>query len=253
MPDEQPAALVTNASDFAGPPAVDALLQAGYRVLAHDRTFAQPDVWQRFAEQRGGLERIESAAPDACIAEAFERAGRLDAIVSNDHHPAKSLATEALPVEELRISLERLVVDPFVLVGAAVPQLKRQGGGNIVMITSNRTRLPMAGGAIPDAARAGANALVRSLAIELAPHDIALNAVAPNFLYSEAYYPKAVFKESAAGRAYVRDSVPLGRLGEPREMGELFVFLAGAKARFLTGAIIDFSGGWPVGAARPEA
>ena len=77
--------------------------------------------------------------------------------------------------------------------------------------------------------------------------------MAPNFLYSEAYYPKAVFKESTAGRDYVRDSVPLGRLGEPREMGELIVFLAGAKARFLTGAVIDFAGGWPVGAARPEA
>ena len=244
-------ALVTNCTDFAGPAAVDGLRSAGWRVLAHDRSFADDAAWAAHAEARPGLHRIVAGEPAAVIAEAFDRAGRVDAIISNDHHPARLLPTQELPTEELRANLERLIVDPFVLIGAATPHLKAQGGGTVVMITSNRTRLPMKGGAIPDAARAGQNALVASFAIELAEINVALNAIAPNFLYSEAYYPKAVFEATQAGRDYVKASVPAGRLGEHSEMSELIVFLAGAQSKFMTGAIIDWSGGWPVGAARP--
>lgn len=244
-------ALVTNAADFAGPGAVLGLLEAGWRVLAHDRSFASDAAWASFSRDRDRLERIEAVEPEAVIQEAFARAGRLDALVSNDHHPARLQPSMDLPIEDLRANLERLVVDPFVGVGAAVPHFKAQGCGNIVMITSNRTRLPQPGGAIPDAARAGQNALVESFARELAPDNIVINAVAPNFLYSEAYYPKAIFERTEAGRDYVAREVPVGRLGDPAEIGELIAFLAGAKSRFMTGAIIDWSGGWPVGTPRP--
>jgi NAD(P)-dependent dehydrogenase (short-subunit alcohol dehydrogenase family) len=120
------------------------------------------------------------------------------------------------------------------------------------MITSNRTRLPLSGAAFPDAARAAANALVRSLAVDCARDGIVVNAVAPNFLYSETYYPKAVFELTETGRAHVRQNVPVGRLARQEEIGEIIVFLASVETRFLTGAIIDFSGGWPFGAPRPE-
>ena len=248
---EPKTALVTNCTDFAGPPAVDGLRAAGWRVFAHDRSFADDAAWGRFAASRPGLERLAAVDPEAVSAETFDRVERLDAIISNDHWPAKLALAETLPVADLRDNLERLIVDPFVLIGAAIPHLKAQRGGNVVMITSNRTRLPQKGAALPDAARAGQNALVKSFAIELAEHGVALNAIAPNFLYSEAYYPKAVFEQTEAGRNHVRDSVLAGRLGEPEEMSELILFLAGAKSRFMTGAIIDWSGGWPMGAPRP--
>ena len=74
------------------------------------------------------------------------------------------------------------------------------------MITSNRTRLPLPGGAIPDAARAGLNALVKSLSLELAPHGIPVNAIAPNYLYSETYFPRARFIDDPAGRRLDRTS-----------------------------------------------
>jgi NAD(P)-dependent dehydrogenase (short-subunit alcohol dehydrogenase family) len=109
----------------------------------------------------------------------------------------------------------------------------------------------MPGGAIPDAARAGSNALVRSFAIELAPFEIAVNAIAPNFLFSEAYYPQATFIEDPRGKAYVEAAVPAKRLGRPDEIGELIRFMATTQARFLTGAIIDFAGGWPASPTRP--
>jgi NAD(P)-dependent dehydrogenase (short-subunit alcohol dehydrogenase family) len=69
--------------------------------------------------------------------------------------------------------------------------------------------------------------------------------VAPNYLYSEAYYPRARFIDEPEGRAQIAAKVPLGRLGRPEEIGELIGFLASGRAPFVTGQVIDFTGGWP--------
>lgn len=247
----KPVALVSNAIGFAGPPAVQALLDAGFRVVAHDPAFADSKAWADFASARSDLDAIPGGAAEEIVSQVLDLHGRLSVVVSNDHHPAASLSLDAALLEELQQNLEKLVEFPFRLVRAALPALRRQGGGNIVMVTSNRTRLPLSGAAFPDAARAAANAMVRSLAIDCAKDGIIVNAVAPNFLYSEAYYPRAVFKDGEIGRAYVRENVPVGRLAEPHEIGEVIGFLATVKTRFLTGAVIEFSGGWPFGPPRP--
>ncbi|HJV93134.1 MAG TPA: SDR family oxidoreductase, partial [Azonexus sp.] len=64
-------------------------------------------------------------------------------------------------------------------------------------------------------------------------------------LYSEAYYPRAKFIDDPAGKAQIAAKVPLGRLGEPREIGELIAFLASGRSPFTTGQVINFTGGWP--------
>jgi len=79
-----------------------------------------------------------------------------------------------------------------------------------------------------------------------------VNAIAPNYLYSETYYPRSRFVDDAAGRAYVAQVVPAGRLGKPEEIGELIRYLATMDGTFLTGAVIDFSGGWPVATPFPQ-
>jgi len=245
--------LVTNSQDYAGPPAVLSLLEAGFRVLAHDRSFVNDDSWQRFRSVAPGAERIVGDTANAIIDTAWQIHGRIDALVSNDHYPAVHKAPTEVAPDDLLATLQNLVVFPFDLIRTAVPRFDAQGTGNIVMITSCRTRLPMYGGAVPDAARAAANALVRSLAIDLASKHIAVNAVAPNFLYSEAYYPRSLFIDNPIGRQYVESEVPVGRLGQWGELGELIVFLASTQARFLTGSIIDFAGAWPVAKARPDS
>lgn len=243
--------LVTNATGFGGPPAVQALLDAGFSVLAHDEAFADVATWEAFRNGRERLEPIFAAEPEDVVAQAFARAGVLPAIISNDHYPAPAHLPENAPIEALRANYMRLVEFPFRILQAALPKLKQQGSANFVMITSNRAKLPLSGAAFPDAARAAVNAMVRSLAIDCAPHGITVNAVAPNFLYSESYFPSALFRETERGRAYIQQSVPVGRLADPSEIGEVIAFLATAKTRFMTGAIIDFSGGWPFAPARP--
>ncbi|MFO0029231.1 MAG: SDR family oxidoreductase [Pseudomonadota bacterium] len=244
-------ALVTHALAFAGPPAVAALVAAGFRVLAHDRAFVDATARDAFVAAHPTAEACPAQDPAALVDAAWALAGRLDVVVSNDAHAVVHAPVADADIDALRQTLEALVVFPFALARAAIPRLRATPGSRVVMVTSNRTRLPQAGGAIPDIARAGANALARSLAIELAPHGIPVNAIAPNFLASETYYPRARFVDDPAGADYVRRTVPAGRLARPEEIGELIRFLATCETTFLTGANIDFSGGWPVGAPRP--
>lgn len=245
-------ALVTNALEFAGPPSVEALVAAGLRVAVHDRGFEDDAVRTAYAAQHPGLTVLAAQDASEVVHAAWEALNGLDVIVSNDAFPAIHGPIEEARVEDLRVTLERLVVFPFALARAAIPRLKTRPGARVVMITSNRTRLPLRGGAIPDAARAALNALVRSISLELAPHEVPVNAIAPNYLYSETYYPKAVYVDDPAGREFVRQVVPVGRLAKPEEIGELVRYLATSKGSFMTGAIIDFSGGWPAGPKRPE-
>lgn len=243
----QRTALITHVREFAGAPAQTALLDAGFRVCVHDVSFADPAVRIAYAAAYPAVEVLAEQTPPALIG-ALDR---LDVLVSNDAYPAVHAPLVAARAQDLRDTLERLVVFPFELMQSAMPRLLAADQARVVMITSSRTRLQAAGGAIPDAARAAINALVKSFSLELAPHQVPINAIAPNFLYSETYFPRAHFIDSADGQQFVRDSVPMGRLGQPEEIGELIAYLATMQGSFLTGAIIDFTGGWPAARPRP--
>ncbi|MBL8415230.1 MAG: SDR family oxidoreductase [Propionivibrio sp.] len=245
-------ALITNALEFAGPPAVVALCEAGFQVITHDTAFADTTARDRYQKANPDVMVLSAQIPAEIVESAWAVAKRLDVLVSNDAYPPIHGPIVDANIDDLRATLERLVVFPFALMKAAIPRLIAQQNARVVMITSNRTRLPLPGGAIPDAARAGLNALVKSLSLELAPHGIPVNAIAPNYLYSETYFPRAKFVDDATGRAYIQGVVPVGRLARPEEIGELIHYLATMQGSFLTGSIIDFSGGWPAAQPRPK-
>lgn len=244
-------ALITNVLEFAGPPAVVALGEAGFQVIAHDTAFVDPTTRAHYQQAHPDVIALPAQHPAEIVAAAWAMAQRLDVLVSNDAYPPIHGPIADANIDDLKATLDRLIVFPFALAQAAIPKLIAQQHARVVMITSNRTRLPLAGGAIPDAARAGLNALVKSLSLELAPYGIPVNAIAPNYLYSETYFPRAQFIDDATGRAYIEDVVPAGRLAQPEEIGELIRYLATMQGSFLTGAIIDFSGGWPAARPRP--
>jgi NAD(P)-dependent dehydrogenase (short-subunit alcohol dehydrogenase family) len=251
MSDSKPVALITNACEFAGPPAVEALVRAGFQVVVHDVSFAARQARDDYQRAHPEVVVLADQKPAEIVESAWAVSSRLDVLVSNDAYRPIHGAIEAAEMESLQSTLDRLVVFPFAVAQAAIPRLKAQAQARIVFISSNRNRLPLRGGAIPDIGRAGANALVKSLSIELAPHNIPVNAIAPNFLYSETYYSKARFVDDPIGRAYIEQTVPAGRLARPEEIGELIHYLATMQGTFLTGAIIDFSGGWPVAVTPP--
>ena len=244
-------ALVTNALDYVGPPAVKALVEGGFKVVAQDPAFQDSNKQEAYKTDHPGTDPSGLQDPQKLIQHVWENNEAVDVIVSNDTYPAIHVPIEEADVEDLKATIENVLVYPFKLMQEAIPRLKKQGRGNVILITSCRTELPLPGGAIPDIARAGANALVKSLSLDLAPFGIPVNAIAPNYLYSEAYFPKAKFIDDPVGREFIRGVVPAGRLGEPEEIGELVSYLANMKGSFHTGTIIKFAGGWPAAPQRP--
>lgn len=239
------AALVTNVTDYAGLPGATALSSDGFRVFCHDPSFGDPAARDAFTAGHAGLEPLAGQTPEALVADVVASAGRLDVIVSNDSHPATRARIEQAEAQAYRDTLEALMVWPFRLAGAATPVMKGQGGGRIVFITSASPLHPYPGFSMYASARAGASALSQALARELAPHGIQVNAIAPNFLYSETYYPRAQWMEDPKYVQRLKDMVPMQRLGRPEEIGALIGFLASGKAEFVTGQVIAFTGGWP--------
>lgn len=244
-------ALVTNVLDYVGPPAVQALTESGFGVVVHDSSFVDEAARNDYISNHPGTIPAAAQDPRDLIEWVWDKFGQVDAVISNDMYPAIHGPLENARIEDLRQTIEKLLVFPFTLMKEATPHLKKQGKGNVVMITSCRNELPLSGGHIPDIARAGANAFVKSLSLELAGSGIAVNGIAPNYLYSEAYFPKARFIDDPEGRAYIEQVVPSGRLGKPEEVGELVKYLSNMKGSFLTGSIIKFAGGWPVAPTRP--
>ena len=236
--------LVTNVRQYAGPGAVAALLGDHHRVLGHDASFADGAARAAFEAAHPGCMALAAAEPAELQADVLDRFGVPDAVVSNDVHPIAQAPIESLASAEFRSTFEAVVLRPVQLVQQFLPGMKARGRGSFVFVTSAREQRPEPGYALPTAARAAATAFAKALAIEAAPHGIQVNAVAPNYLESELYYPAARFADTPEGREAIRALVPFGRLGRQEEIGALIAFLASGRSPFMTGQVIRFTGGW---------
>ena len=129
----------------------------------------------------------------------------------------------------------------------AVPEMKKRGGGAIVAISSIQSYASQAGVAAYTASKGGINALIRAMSLDHAGDNITVNAVCPASIdtpmlrwAADLYKGDLSQDEMIAqwGRGH-----PIGRVGKPEEVAELVAFLAGDKARFITGADFKIDGG----------
>ena len=237
--------LMTNVCQYTGPGCVPVLLREHAALYCHDASFADPVAAGQFETEHPGAVALSAQTPQALADELLRRGLRVETVIHNDVHPNTPLPIEAIPLEMLQASFDALLLFPVRLTQLLLPAMKAAGGGRFVFVTSARYLQPEPGFAVATSIRAATTAFAQSLAREAAPHGIQVNVVAPNYLYSEAYYPRAKFIDDPAGRAQIAAKVPMGRLGRPEEIGELIAFLASGRAPFVTGQVIDFTGGWP--------
>ncbi|HEX7927434.1 MAG TPA: SDR family oxidoreductase, partial [bacterium] len=182
-------------------------------------------------------------APADLVAEVVKVHGRLDAVISNDEFPAIRAPVDEAKLEDMRNGLEAMVVRPFALAQAAVPQMKQQGGGRILFMTSAAPLRGLANYGMYATARGATNAMTVSLAKELAPHNIVVNAIAPNYMENPSYFPPELLANQAAMSKMLKN-IPLGRLGKPHEVAALVAFFAIGDCAFVTGHVIPIAGGW---------
>ncbi|TDU25599.1 3-oxoacyl-[acyl-carrier protein] reductase [Panacagrimonas perspica] len=237
-------AIVTNVQQLAGTAAARALTRDGMKVLCHDLAFVDEPARKAF-EKDTGLVATKEQDPGRLVSEAIERFGHVDVLFSNDVHPAGFLPIEQITLDAFRATLEALLVMPFALIRAVAPHMKERRTGHIILLSSATPLAPYPFSSGYCAARAGASNLPKSLSLELAEHNVQINAILSQFLHSELYYPRALFEENAEVKAYLHAHVPAKRLGEQEEQAELVAFLASDKCNFINGQTIPFTGAWP--------
>jgi 3-oxoacyl-[acyl-carrier protein] reductase len=176
------------------------------------------------------------------IATAVERFGRLDILVNNAGAP--QAPTPVTDIDERDFDWLMAVNAKAIALAAkhAVPILRRQGGGVILNTVSVAAIRPRPHLAAYNASKGAALVLSKSLAIELAPDRIRVNAVCPG-PGDTPMLATFVGGESEAHRAAFLQSIPLGRLCAPGDVAGTMVFLASDEASFITGAVIEVDGG----------
>jgi NAD(P)-dependent dehydrogenase (short-subunit alcohol dehydrogenase family) len=237
--------LITNVKHYTGPGTLPVLLREKMHALCHDASFEDEDAALSFEKAHPGATALRAQTPEFLWAELNERRIVLDAVVSNDVYPNTPCPIEDVAIETLRSSFEALLVFPFKLTQLLVPAMKQRQKGSFVFVTSARYLQPEPGYSVATSIRSAATYFALALAKEVAAHGIQVNVLAPNYLYSEAYYPRARFVDDPEGREHIRSKVPMGRLGDPEEAGELIAFLVSGRSPFTTGQVINFTGGWP--------
>jgi len=194
------------------------------------------------------MDLTDEAERAAALETVIERHGRLDVLVSNAGAQLwKSFAdTSNEEIDEIyRTNLSSTVR----FVKQAVPYLEK-AKGNVVIISSTASRYVLSPSqllSVYGASKAGLNQFTRAVAPELGPLGIRINAVAPGLTRGE-YADEGVDTSNPETQAWIRSVTPLGRIGEPEDIARVVTFMASDMASWVTGQVIDASGGWQISA-----
>jgi len=177
--------------------------------------------------------------------------GRIDILVNNVGSAwfGHSLDT---PDEQWQYALDVNLQSAVRFTRGVVPWMRQHGGGRIINISTSYARTVFSPVTVDyGAAKAGLLLFSRAMAIELAPDNILVNAVCPGFIYSPLADSLADAATALLGvnsrdevRQVLQDLTLLKRIGHPEEVAAVVVFLASARAAYITGSIYDVDGGW---------
>jgi len=253
-------AVVTGGAAGIGQAIASVLAENGARVVIVDvdRERAQSTVSEISAKGGSCAEMSADVANPAQMAEVSEqvlsRFGRLDILINN---AGINTRRDRVPIHEYKLEdwnriLEVDLTGVFVTSHALVPVMLRNKRGRIVNISSIAGLVPLRLQSAFVAAKAGVVNLTRSMALELGPQGILVNAVAPGSTLTAGtealfYGPDGAYTEKAAS---LLSHIPLGRPARPEEIASAVLFLVAPEASYVNGAILTVDGGWTAGYAR---
>ncbi|GAA2468189.1 SDR family oxidoreductase [Streptomyces mauvecolor] len=232
------AVVVTGGTRGVGAGIAKAFLGAGADVIVCARR--PPDDPVELDGRKAEFRPLDLRDPDAVrafFAKVAVDYGRLDALVNNAGGTPYRLLDEGEAERHARV-IDLNLTAPLSASLAARPYL-RAARGSVVMIGSVSGGRPSPGSAAYGAAKAGLESLARSMAVEWAP-EVRVNTLVLGMVRTEL---SELHYGDAEGIARVGETVPLGRLAEPEEVGEAAVFLASAKASYISGASLLVHGG----------
>jgi 3-oxoacyl-[acyl-carrier protein] reductase len=202
----------------------------------------------------------QSADIQAWADRTVERFGGIDILVTNAGGPPPGVWADFQGDGPWRQAFELNLLSTIRLIRAVVPTMRQRGGGRILNIQSSSVKAPIDGLILSNAIRPGVVGLAKTLAGELAADNILINTVAPGRIATDRLTSSIL--EQARGRgpvaaliaglpavgprllkAIVTRDIPLRRLGRPDEFADMVVFLASARASYVTGSTIAVDGG----------
>ncbi len=216
----------------------------------------------RTAAEIGGLGRraivvrtdvSDPSSAESGVAAAIEALGRVDILVNNAGVAGANVAASKLTLDDwdacYRVNLRAI----WTMSSALIPHFKANGGGKIVNISSIAGRVGGVGLAHYGASKAGAISVTQSLAAELGPSNINVNAVCPGLLWTDMWRgleaavggdaAPEVVEQRRFFEGYLRSNCPLRREQFPEDIGHAVAFLVSEQARNITGQALNVDGG----------
>ena len=226
-------AIVCGASSGIGLAVAESLSAEGANVAMFAR---RRELLEREAERLGALPvRGDLTNPKdlkrlvETTVEAFEG---VDILVNNGGGPPRTPAVEVND-EALEEAVELLLLSTVRLTNLCLPHLRDSGHGRVVNITSSSVREPIDNLALSNAVRPGVIGWAKTLAREVGSDGITVNSIAPGRIDTERLAEVDVDLAT----------IPLGRVGQPAEVGDVVCFLASDRAAYMSGAVIAVDGG----------
>ena len=213
--------LITQSDAFMGPVLCEVFSGHGAVVVADTRPLSAPEL------------------PALVIASA----GHVDVLIVNLAVPAPTTAATEVTDDEWMHTFGHLV-DPLPrLFRAVLPQMIERRCGKILVMGSASALRGMKRSSTYSAARGAQLAYVQAVGVEVAPHNVQVNAIAQNFVENPTYFPPAVQADQRFKDRLKRE-VPLGRLVAAREDAEFAAYLCGEHADCFVGQVFPLCGGW---------
>lgn len=238
-------AVVTGGTRGIGYAVVRKYLEAGASVaLFGSRQCTAAAALERITSELPGAnvmalspDLTDSASVEGAFGEVVKRFGRIDILVNNAGI-SQSLPLNEYSDEEMDKILDLNLKAVFVCCRAAARLMESDGGGVILNTSSVVSLYGQPSGCLYPTTKFAVNGLTKSLSRELAPRGIRVNAVAPGVTRTDmvANLPEALIKPLVA-------RIPIGRVGEPDEVADAFLFLASDMASYITGAVLPVDGG----------
>jgi NAD(P)-dependent dehydrogenase (short-subunit alcohol dehydrogenase family) len=241
-------AIITGGAHGIGLAAAGLLAEAGASIALFDRDAEAADAAARALSTRGytavahGVDVTDEAAVAKATEAVADRFGRLDILINNAGIAIRRPATE-LTLEDWNTVIGVNLTGMFLVARHAARFMQRAGRGGAIVNTASI--MGLSGGLYPNIAyqtsKGGVVNMTRALALEWAPDNIRVNAIAPTYVRTRLI---AGLMADADTMATISAATPLGRIAEPEEVANAILFLASPAAQMITGTILPVDGGF---------
>jgi 3-oxoacyl-[acyl-carrier protein] reductase len=238
-------AIVTGAGKNIGKAIAEALSADGAAVIVNgrgDRAIIEETAAEiRAAGGRAMAYLADISKPEAVaamVAAAVAEFGGVDIAVNNAGLRRQTPFLQ-MNLEEWHEILAVALDGAFILAKAAAPEMIKRGGGAIIGLSGISHHAGSRGRVHVNASKAGLEGFIRGLAMELAPHNITANCIAPGSIDTV----RGASAGGPGGRGSISHTIPLGRQGRPEEIAATVRFLVGPDGRYITGQTIHVNGG----------